>query len=34
MDGKTKPYSNIFYWAHAWTPGSKSTIGSPSTPGI
>ena len=25
--GKTKPYSNIFYWAHAWTPGSKSTIG-------
>ena len=24
--GKTKPYSNLFYWAHAWTPDSKSTI--------
>ncbi len=21
-----KPYSNIFYWAHAWTPGASSTI--------
>ena len=26
-DGKLKPYSNIFYWAHAWTPNEKSTIG-------
>ena len=25
--GGLKPYSNIFYWAHAWTPGKKSTIG-------
>ena len=25
--GKLKPYSNIFYWAHAWTVGKKSTIG-------
>lgn len=25
--GKTKPYSNLFYWAHAWTPNKKSTIG-------
>ena len=25
--GKLKPYSNLFYWAHAWTPGTKSTIG-------
>ncbi|RCL68832.1 MAG: hypothetical protein DBW74_04800 [Cryomorphaceae bacterium] len=25
--GKLKPYSNIFYWAHAWTPQEKSTIG-------
>ena len=25
--GKLKPYSNLFYWAHAWTPGKKSTIG-------
>lgn len=25
--GKLKPYSNIFYWAHAWTPHEKSTIG-------
>ena len=24
--GETKPYSNLFYWAHAWTPGAKSTI--------
>ena len=24
--GETKPYSNLFYWAHAWTPGVKSTI--------
>ena len=25
--GKLKPYSNLFYWAHAWTPGGESTIG-------
>ena len=25
--GKLKPYSNLFYWAHAWTTGTKSTIG-------
>jgi|TARA_B110000881_G_scaffold185454_1_gene173667 redox-sensitive bicupin YhaK (pirin superfamily) len=25
--GSQKPYSNIFYWAHAWTPGEKSIIG-------
>ena len=25
--GKLKPYSNLFYWAHAWTPNNKSTIG-------
>jgi redox-sensitive bicupin YhaK (pirin superfamily) len=25
--GKLKPYSNLFYWAHAWTSGTKSTIG-------
>ena len=25
--GKLKPYSSLFYWAHAWTPGKKSTIG-------
>ncbi len=25
--GKIRPYSNLFYWAHAWTPGQKSTIG-------
>ena len=25
--GKLKPYSNLFYWAHAWTPKNKSTIG-------
>ncbi len=24
--GKLKPYSNLFYWAHAWTPNKKSTI--------
>ena len=24
--GETKPYSNLFYWAHAWTSGAKSTI--------
>jgi redox-sensitive bicupin YhaK (pirin superfamily) len=24
--GNKKPYSNLFYWAHAWTPGAKSTI--------
>ena len=22
-----KAYSNLFYWAHAWTPNNKSTIG-------
>ena len=28
QDGsKLKPYSNLFYWADAWTPNSKSTIG-------
>ena len=26
-NGVTKPYSNLFYWAHAWTSGSSSTIG-------
>ncbi len=25
--GKLRPYSNLFYWAHAWTPGNKSLIG-------
>ena len=25
--GLVKPYSNLFYWAHAWTPGKKSKIG-------
>tara|TARA_B100000989_G_scaffold73461_1_gene51696 strand:- start:229 stop:972 length:744 start_codon:yes stop_codon:yes gene_type:complete len=25
--GRLKPYSNLFYWAHAWTPNNKSTIG-------
>ncbi len=25
--GKLKPYSNLFYWAHAWTTNKKSTIG-------
>ncbi|MCH1547357.1 MAG: pirin family protein [Flavobacteriaceae bacterium] len=25
--GIIKPYSNLFYWAHAWTPYEKSTIG-------
>ena len=25
--GITKPYSNLFYWAHAWTLNKKSTIG-------
>jgi redox-sensitive bicupin YhaK (pirin superfamily) len=25
--GKLRPYSNLFYWAHAWTPGGESTIG-------
>ena len=25
--GLSKPYSNIFYWAHAWTNDKKSTIG-------
>ena len=25
--GMSKPYSNIFYWAHAWTTKVKSTIG-------
>lgn len=26
-NGKLRPYSNIFYWAHAWTKSKKSTIG-------
>jgi len=26
-NGKLRPYSNIFYWAHAWTTNEKSTIG-------
>jgi redox-sensitive bicupin YhaK (pirin superfamily) len=25
--GELRPYSNLFYWAHAWTPGEKSLIG-------
>ena len=25
--GKLKPYSNLFYWAYAWTPNKKRTIG-------
>ena len=25
--GKLKSYSNLFYWAHAWTSDKKSTIG-------
>jgi redox-sensitive bicupin YhaK (pirin superfamily) len=25
--GELNPYSNLFYWANAWTPASKSTIG-------
>ncbi|MFM2376401.1 MAG: hypothetical protein RLZZ165_1498 [Bacteroidota bacterium] len=25
--GHGRPYSNLFYWAHAWTPGEESTIG-------
>jgi hypothetical protein len=25
--GELKPYSNLFYWADAWTPVSRSTIG-------
>ena len=25
--GKLKPYSNLFYWAHAWTNNKKSTVG-------
>ena len=25
--GKLKPYSNLFYWAHAWTNDKKSNIG-------
>lgn len=25
--GRIKPYSNLFYWAHAWTAGGDSTIG-------
>ena len=25
--GELKPYSNLFYWANAWTPNHKSTIG-------
>ncbi len=26
-NGSLKPYSNIIYWAHAWTPGDESLIG-------
>ncbi len=25
--GPVKPYANILYWAHAWTPGEESLIG-------
>ena len=25
--GQLSPYSNLFYWAHAWAPGNDSTIG-------
>jgi redox-sensitive bicupin YhaK (pirin superfamily) len=25
--GKGRPYSSLFYWAHAWTPAGESTIG-------
>ena len=25
--GELKPYSNLFYWADAWTPSFRSTIG-------
>ena len=25
--GDLKPYSNLFYWAHAWTTDKRSTIG-------
>ena len=25
--GELRPYSNLFYWAHAWTPREKSLIG-------
>ena len=25
--GKLKPYSNLFYWAHAWAPLTDSIIG-------
>jgi len=25
--GSVKSFSNLFYWAHAWTPGKKSLIG-------
>ena len=25
--GKLKPYSNLFYWAHAWSPKNDSIIG-------
>ena len=25
--GKLKPYSSLFYWAHAWTPDKESLIG-------
>ena len=24
--GKLKPYSNLFYWAHAWTPNKKALL--------
>ena len=26
-NGQLRPYSNLFYWAHAWTPTKRSTIG-------
>ena len=32
--GKLKPYSNLFYWAHAWTPGNKKHNRLTSTSGI
>lgn len=25
--GSLRPYSSLFYWAHAWTPGAESLIG-------
>ena len=26
-NGQLRPYSNLFYWAHAWAPMKRSTIG-------